>query len=1311
VTPVSVLLDLDQPEWWERLGPGALSDLQSAVTGLSQDEPPNFFLDAIVRSASSAASDLQREAWFNERHDADDPGSGTERSAGAELLDRTHLVAAAPSASDSTTDGTPPAGAYLDAVRCSPQTSMIVDQLVSRRLLGQASPEVEELLQSMFLGVCREHGLDAEEAAALFKSMTRWVDITVCGISTKRQGIRSTWSRSVIYDESALRQQRDWLISHAVRPSSVMPFLDNLRQHIHAAHSKIALTMLGQNKSLSISDLYVTPSIVLDRWPSILRQENAADRSESRQLTSDDSGVPPMPRPYASEGRETSSVRLGSRIPLSELAGRRTVVLGNPGIGKSTLATKLAFDGSSAEARGVPLPFVVTLRDVIAERSKTSISIVEYIGQSARNDLQAAEASTDFIHHLLHGGYLHIVFDGLDEVTDPENYRWTLQAIEGFCLEYKAARVTVTSRVHGFDRGLFPDFEIYLLSPFDVRQTRSYVERWFALDETLSPTRRNVYVNDFMEQSAAAADLRSIPLMLALMCSIFFIQGDIPSSRSEIYQKCAELYFRDWDARRKIRASEVISHLPPSVIFEAFSALAAAILNQPVLVGSGISESELRRLLREFFIRKEILQPGEERTVADEFSRFVTGRAWLVDKVGRDSGNAVLYQFTHRTFLEYFAAEHYVRTMTSPIDLAEFVLGALGQDGPVVVAELAVQICARDRPGDVDTVLLWAVDVASRARLADRQAAVRFLVSLVGDVALARSTVSALVALSIDTLVAMGEMALSIWRWNGYPDQVSVSWFEFRSLGQASGLSVDEAGELLGEMVRSRTTSRAMLAETVRTAIERALHRRPRAAAYLAAALHQVLGEGVGGPAIPWDGESVAFWRSVARHALLTEQERVTQESAADPSLACQVCLAAISVISVRQVTDWHGLAVLFRLPLNPFCDSGTALGSALLNVIAQPSIKSDRPNSATRLALRDIWRQAVAGFDLPADITPWPGDLAGINRGALEDSQGNPAVTAEDLAAAVFLIMVQQVLEFRTSLPRALGPHLEVFRAYLETWRSAAEEELRESLRQLLPPEFAAVLLGYATRLRSVDLTDQYRPVPPRSKYGPSLEGFSRHLDAAARFTPVGLSQPEQVARAQERVSLLRRLAEVRDQYRAPLAVALGELAEMPGVAGLALHEERLALIRREDSDEADETGELAEAHRDLAAALLTCQRPAEALRALHESLDAFIKVPYDGIWSYTGGELDYVVDVSGLVVTMQRRLDRRAGGSLAARWIAILDSLIDEEHPALATSGLAAMARRCEAERLPRLGRRVAAALDTAAVSRPGRDSEDNQ
>ena len=52
--------------------------------------------------------------------------------------------------------------------------------------------------------------------------------------------------------------------------------------------------------------------------------------------------------------------------------------------------------------------------------------------------------------------------------------------------------------------------------------------------------------------------------------------------------------------------------------------------HKPVLVGSGISEAELRRLLREFFVRKEILHAGEERAVADEFARSAAAisRPW-----------------------------------------------------------------------------------------------------------------------------------------------------------------------------------------------------------------------------------------------------------------------------------------------------------------------------------------------------------------------------------------------------------------------------------------------------------------------------------------------------------------------------------------------------------------------------------------------------------------------------------------------------------------------------------------------------------
>ena len=130
-----------------------------------------------------------------------------------------------------------------------------------------------------------------------------------------------------------------------------------------------------------------------------------------------------------------------------------------------------------------------------------------------------------------------------------------------------------------------------------------------------------------------------------------------------------------------------------------------------------------------------------------------------------------------------------------------------------------------------------------------------------GDVAFARSTINAIVTLCIDAAVDLGEVALSIWRVNGYRDYETTSWFEFRSLGQAVGVSVDEPGELIAQIVRSNTTSRAMLGDAVKSALVQAVRRRPHVAAYLASALFEVLGDGIGGPPVGWSDDAVTFWR------------------------------------------------------------------------------------------------------------------------------------------------------------------------------------------------------------------------------------------------------------------------------------------------------------------------------------------------------------------------------------------------------------------------------------------------------------------
>lgn len=653
-----------------------------------------------------------------------------------------------------------------------------------------------------------------------------------------------------------------------------------------------------------------------------------------------------------------------SGSPLNQMTGSRSIVLGQPGVGKSTLSTKLSYEGSSPDRIREPVPFVVTLRDLISERERSALSIVEFMEQYTRTDMQVGSFSVDALRYFLLGGCIHVIFDGLDEITDPANYDWATQAIDSFCLEYKAARVTITSRQHGFDGSRFPAFTIYDLSPFDLAQLTTYVQRWFGLDDSLPPSERQRYATHFIDQSNVADELRRIPLLLALMCSIFAVEGNIPSTLSEIYQKCAQLYFNDWDSRRRIRTTESIARLPNSIIFEAFSALAASMLREDIETRSGVTKSQLTTIFHRFFEGRQVLDEAEETSVAEAFAAFVAGRAWLVDKVGRNDQGAVLYQFTHRTFLEYFAAEHTGRTLKNPAQLAEFGLSAFAAEGQVVVAQLVFQICGRSRPDDVTAAVAIMIEAVSYTPLKHKVVAAHFLITLLGAVPLERASVTVIVGFCLATAVSLGHAgSVGVWTSNSYNRFESTSWFEYRSLGQALNFKVDEPKELIHQLLSTGMNgivSRGVLLEALRTAMRNVTVHRPALGILLGTALRDIFPQN---DEISYAASEVEVLTKLGRGVLEEVPPDVEKEAREDPSLAS---LAAMNkVITFTDLVSWHGLSVLMLEPLNPLCEATYSIGQIAVGRVLSQAAGAKREAELLEL----VFRRVRKGIDIHHDL------------------------------------------------------------------------------------------------------------------------------------------------------------------------------------------------------------------------------------------------------------------------------------------------------------------------------------------------------
>ncbi len=507
------------------------------------------------------------------------------------------------------------------------------------------------------------------------------------------------------------------------------------------------------------------------------------------------SGAPNVPE------RRLSSEHLAQRLD-------RTVVLGDPGAGKSTFAFKLAYD-LARERTSVPggalTPLVVTLKDYGAEKAVGRVSLVEWI-ESVANVDYAVPPPAGGIHYLLSTGRAVVILDGLDELLDTADRREITADIETFAARYAAAPILVTSRRVGYVQApLDPRrFEIVYLAELDEEQVERYADLWFGLRLELTPKERSQMAANFMRDSAgAAADLRRNTLMLALLCNIYRGDGYIPRHRPQVYEKCAVMLFERWDRGRRIEvALEFERHLRP-----AMQHLAFWIYSEPQLRG-GVTEAALVRSATEYLTGRRFDDEDKARQEARRFVEFCRGRAWVFTDTGTTASGENLYQFTHRTFLEFFAAEHLVRTQATPAELGDVLRPRIEAGEWDVVAQLAFQLQDDNIDGAADELLTSLLEGLEDEEAADAALgfAARSLAFLVPRRQTCRAVSGAVIRRTLEwlvedppTSVGMGERAFQTEKGATVPENfAALICCDRENLEPVAEAVVQEIGQLLG---------------------------------------------------------------------------------------------------------------------------------------------------------------------------------------------------------------------------------------------------------------------------------------------------------------------------------------------------------------------------------------------------------------------------------------------------------------------------------------------------------------------------------
>lgn len=763
-------------------------------------------------------------------------------------------------------------GAAADAIRqflVSPEIDSMLWQLYAA-LVSRSGSEHLDQARRLFLSSLSLHlgkpeqdleALASELFEALQKGCERALEIAIDRGVLSAHDAKSAARHQLILDELATIKEELTFLTSSQKPSipQVLEFEAKYRDLVGIRHADMTPPHFDAAHRVPIGELFVPPDFV---WRS----------------------------PHGAEEAKTLSLQQ------FQSSLYRVVLLGDPGAGKSTVATTLCHDLAVHYADRLVggrllTPILVILREYGVDKQLRRCSLVQHIEATANATYQLAPP-VDAVRYLLLSGRVMVVFDGLDELLDTHDRTGIVRDIESFCALYPSVPTLVTSRVVGYDQAPLDEtrFEVYRLAEFNTMQVREYAIKWFAADVDLPPTQRGPRAEAFLAESASIPDLRANPLMLALICGIYRGDGYIPRNRPDVYEKCAVMLFERWDKGRGIRVPLPFeAHIGPTM-----KQLAYSIYTTGGLEG-GVRESQLIEMAAAYLHRHRFEDPDEATAAARVFIEFCKGRAWVFRDVGVDRKGELLYQFTHRTFLEYFAAAHLLRIHPTPEGLAGVLLPRIAVGQWDAVALLAFALQGKNVEGAADH-LLDSILAASRAASEEEAW------SLLSFAARALEFLVPQPRIAGDVAVACAERC--------------IAWGEARSDGTLRGagaLAVHaEPIILLVPMLLAAEENRPPIADRLRRAIVGWVFAKDDERARLALEMglnlswfpqwgSQALGLG-------WPAD--AFWSEQSSKVFEDCMPRILTLAQRDEGIAQDALLKG--AVSVKQFVEWFGVSRIF---------------------------------------------------------------------------------------------------------------------------------------------------------------------------------------------------------------------------------------------------------------------------------------------------------------------------------------------------------------------------------------------------------------
>ena len=235
-----------------------------------------------------------------------------------------------------------------------------------------------------------------------------------------------------------------------------------------------------------------------------------------------------------------------------------TIVEGNPGIGKTTFCLKLAYEWASQSNSAVSVPefelvLLLKCRDIDGDLTKaiTEQLFPKDMTKDAREELFC------FMEDVKNQERVLIILDGLDELAEnSKHYVDDLLHRERWACCYVLA---TTRQEKGIEVRKQPEFVYNLflqIEGFTHKDSFEYIRRHFKIAGPEHSSKGEKLIKEIKE-NALLRDLQTNPLNLLLLCVVYEDhEGELPSSRTDLYQVIVVCFLRRYCAKHDVKASK-----------------------------------------------------------------------------------------------------------------------------------------------------------------------------------------------------------------------------------------------------------------------------------------------------------------------------------------------------------------------------------------------------------------------------------------------------------------------------------------------------------------------------------------------------------------------------------------------------------------------------------------------------------------------------------------------------------------------------------------------------------------------------------